>query len=169
VHILYDATLADMRSMETELLKVCSFYINKAEPLLDNDLRNMYPIVDRLRILDDILKCENEYQEAKICLVTAYLECYEHTSDILEQHRLIQAIVDEMAKRPRLNLQGSHFKDSYMAEIECLQTKTKLTREMMKLLMSTEKHENDLHREYIEKCYRMIYEHINKQWTLIEQ
>jgi hypothetical protein len=66
VHVLYDAAFADMRSMETELLKVCSFYINKAEPLLDNDLRNMYPVVDRLKILDEVLEHENHYQEAKL-------------------------------------------------------------------------------------------------------
>lgn len=27
VHVLYDAALADMRMMETELLRICSFYI----------------------------------------------------------------------------------------------------------------------------------------------
>ena len=75
--------------METELLKVCSFYINKAEPLLDNDLRNMYPVVDRLKILDEVLGFENQYQDAKLKLCMTYLECYEHTSDILEQQRLI--------------------------------------------------------------------------------
>ncbi len=45
--------------METEILKICSFYINKNEPLLDNDLRNMYPVVDRLKILDEALHFEN--------------------------------------------------------------------------------------------------------------
>jgi hypothetical protein len=45
--------------METELLKLCSFYINKAEPLLDNDLRNIFPVVDRLKILDEALGYEN--------------------------------------------------------------------------------------------------------------
>lgn len=50
-----------MRTMETEILKICSFYVNKAEPLLDNDLRNMYPAVDRLKILDEALKWENDY------------------------------------------------------------------------------------------------------------
>lgn len=117
IHVLYDATFADMRSMETEILKMCSFYISKAEPLLDNDLRNMYPAVDRLKILDEALLYENLYQEEKLNLVTAYLECYEHISDILEQQRIIQAIVDEMARRPKLNLSGAHFKDSYLAEI----------------------------------------------------
>ena len=69
VHVLYDAAFADMRNMETELLKVCSYYINKTEPLLDTDLRNTYPVVDRLKILDEVLKYENMFQEAKIKLV----------------------------------------------------------------------------------------------------
>jgi len=64
---------------------------------------------------------------------------------------------------------GSHFKDSYMVEIECMEAKSKLIRELMKLLMNTEKHENNMHREYIEKCYRIIYEHIKKQWAYIDQ
>lgn len=85
MHILYDAAFSDMRSMEVEMLKICSFYINKAEPLLDNDLRNMYPAVDRLKILDEALQYENMYQEQKLLLVTAYLECYEHITDVLEQ------------------------------------------------------------------------------------
>jgi len=84
IHVLYDATFADMRSMEFEVLKICSFYINKAEPLIDNDLRNMYPAVDRLKIIDECLLYENKYQEKKLDLVNAYLECYEHVSDILE-------------------------------------------------------------------------------------
>ena len=59
IHILYDSAFADMRMMELEILKICSFYINKAEPLLDNDLKNMYPCVDRLRILDEVIHYEN--------------------------------------------------------------------------------------------------------------
>lgn len=47
------------------------------------------------------------------------MECYEHLSDILEQQRIIQVIIDEMAKRPRLNLKANHFKDSYIAEVQC--------------------------------------------------
>jgi hypothetical protein len=73
-----------MRMMELEILKICSFYINKAEPLLDNDLKNMYPCVDRLKILDEVIEYENKFQEGKLDLITAYLECYEHISDSLE-------------------------------------------------------------------------------------
>ena len=63
IHVLYNAAFADMRAMEIEILKICSFYINKAEPLLDNDLRNCYPSVDRLKILDEALHYENLFQE----------------------------------------------------------------------------------------------------------
>ena len=69
VHVLYDAALADMRVMETEILKICSFYINKSEPLLDNDIRNMYPAVDRLQILQEVMSLENDYQQEKLKLV----------------------------------------------------------------------------------------------------
>lgn len=43
-----------------------------------------------------------------------------------------------MARRPKLNLSGSHFKDSYMAEIECLHEKKNLVREVIKLIMNDE-------------------------------
>lgn len=84
MHIIYDSAFTDMRSMEQEVLKICSFYINKAEPILDTDLRNMYPMVDRIKILDECLEYENLYHDAKLQLILAYLECYEHITDILE-------------------------------------------------------------------------------------
>ena len=74
-----------------------------------------------MEILEDVLDCELQYQNAKIGLVLCYLESYEHITDVLEQQRIIQIIVDTMALRPRLNLNATYFKDSYKAEIECLQ------------------------------------------------
>jgi len=73
---------------------------------------------------------------------------------------LIQAIVDEMALRPKLNLNGAHFKDSYMAEIDCLKTKTELVRELIKMLMADEFKENNAIRAYLEKSYRLLHEQI---------
>jgi hypothetical protein len=65
-----------------------------------------------------------------------------------------------MAKRPRFNLSGTHFKDSYLAEVECLEGKTKLVREVITMLMTAEKEENNHVREYIEKAYRLLYDNI---------
>lgn len=66
-------------------------------------------------------------------------------------------IVDEMARRPKLNLSGSHFKDSYIAEIECLNEKTSLLRDLIKLIMNDEFKVNDSIRQYIEKSYRLLH------------
>ena len=58
IHIMFDAAFLDIKSLEKEVLKICSFYIQKKEPLIDNDLRYIYPSVDRFEILDDIFECE---------------------------------------------------------------------------------------------------------------
>jgi len=80
---------------------------------LDYELKNIFPIVDRLNILEEVFECELNYQKKKVVLALTYLECYEHISDLLEQQRMVQIIVDLMALRPKLNLSATHFKDSY--------------------------------------------------------
>jgi hypothetical protein len=77
-------------------------------------------------------------------------------------------MVDEMARRPKLNLNGSHFKDSYLAEIECTKDKVKLVRRLMQLLMHDEKKENNNVRMYIEKCYRLLHDKLHKEWHYVE-
>jgi len=47
-----------MRAMETEILKTCSFFITKIEPVIEKHSRNLFPAVDRLKILSDALECE---------------------------------------------------------------------------------------------------------------
>jgi hypothetical protein len=44
----------------------------------------MYPMVDRVKILDECLEYENKYHDAKLELILAYVECYEHITDNLE-------------------------------------------------------------------------------------
>ena len=111
-----------------------------------------------------MLEQESIFQEEKLNLVQAYLECYEHSSDILEQQRLIQVIVDEMGRRPRLNLSATYFKDSYHTEIECIKAKTSLIRQLMKQLIKQEFKENNLIREYLETTYRLLHEQMEGKW-----
>ena len=85
VHIMWDAAFIDMRALEKDLLKICSYYIAKFEPCVDSDIQNIYPLVDRQIILAEALELEAEFQNAKMQLVLQYIECYEHTSDDLEQ------------------------------------------------------------------------------------
>ena len=63
-----------------------------------------------------------------------------------------------MAKRPRINFNANHFKDSYRTEIELLRTHNKLVREFMSMQMAAEFKVNTNIREYLEKTYRLIYD-----------
>jgi hypothetical protein len=85
VNVMYDCTFADMRALEQELLRIVSYFINKLEPMPSGDFRNVFPMVDRFHMLQQVLTCEDEYQQAKLTLAFAYMECYEHTCDSLEQ------------------------------------------------------------------------------------
>lgn len=63
---------------------------------------------------------------------------------------------------------GSHFKDSYNAEIDCLKVKTGLIRETMRMLMKDEFKENTNIREYIEKSYRLMHQQMMGLWRYKE-
>ena len=164
VNVMYDSTFADMRSLEQEMLKIVSFYINKLEPLQDRDLRNILPAIDRMGIMKEIIECEQQYQKAKLLLVIAYTECLDHTCDTLDQQRLIQIIVDLMAQRPRMNFLANHFRDSYKAEIDAFEAQTQIVREFINMQMDNEYKINNDIREMLEKTYRLIYEQIDNQW-----
>jgi hypothetical protein len=75
--------------------------------------------------------------------------------------------VDEMSKRPRFNLNGTYFKDSYVTEIECLKKKTSLLKEVMNKIMRDEKAVNNSTKEYIEKAYRLLHDHITGKFTYV--
>ncbi len=121
IYIIYDCVLQDMSTLEEELCKIASYYINRAEVLIDPTAKtNSAPVKDRLEVIDDLLAQECQFQFKKVKLVQVYMECYEHIVDPLEQQRLMQIITDISARRPRLNLTASYFKDSYVAECQCL-------------------------------------------------
>ena len=159
-NVMYDATFTDMRALEQEMLKVCSYFINKVEPLQDKDMRNVLPTIDRLGVVKEICEYEEKYQRAKLRLCMCYLECYEHTCDTLEQQRTIQILIDLMAKRPRINLAANHFRDSYKAEIEALDCQVQIMREFISMHMENEFKVNNEVREMLEKTYRLIYDQI---------
>lgn len=163
-NVMYDCTFMDMRAVEQEMLKIVSFYINKVEPMQDRDLRNVLPCVDRLGIVKEVLYWEEKFQRSKLKLCLHYMECYDHTCDTLEQQRLIQIVVELMAKRPRMNLAANHFKDSYRAEIDVIDTQAQIMKEFIRMQMDIEFKANNDIREILEKTYRMIYEQIDNNW-----
>lgn len=70
-----------------------------------------------------------------------------------------------MALRPRLNLHGTHFKDSYRAEVECLKSKNQIVRSVIEMQMKNEFESNNQIREYLERSYRMITEQVENKWV----
>ena len=97
-----------MKSLEDELIKVGSYFVNKSEVLLDPASKPL-PIRDRSELLTHLLEGEAKFQYKKVLVCQLYMECYEHISDPLEQQRLMQTITDLMARRPRLNLKANYF------------------------------------------------------------
>ena len=100
-------------------------------------------MLDRGEITLHLWQCELELQITKIKLVDVLLEVYEHTCDPLESIRVLQIIADTMAVRPRVNLEATYFRDSYNSEIEVLQQRLELFRELVDLQRATEKAENE--------------------------
>ena len=70
-----------------------------------------------------------------------------------------------MAERPKLNLNGTHFKDSYIAEIERMKLSKNILREVMKMQMRKEFRENNNIREYLERTYMVVMDQGDGKWN----
>ena len=64
IYVLHECALQDMKFLELELMKVCSFFIHKSELLEDpSEMRSNYcfPSCDRLQVIDDVLQREADF------------------------------------------------------------------------------------------------------------
>ena len=129
---MYDTSLHDLVYIEEELIKIRIFYIQKQEYLIDIEVKEFVFSIDRGAVWLELLENEHKFQFAKIRLVEEFMEVYEHTCDIVEQQRIMQIIVDIIAKRPRLNIDSTHFIDSYKSEIKCIDTMRELISEIVR-------------------------------------
>ena len=164
VYIMYDCVLQDMKGIEDELIKIASHYISKSEVLQDVHAEKPQPCKDRLELLNDILMLESKFQYRKVKLVMAYMECYEHIVDPLEQQRLMQVVTDIMARRPRLNLNAAYFKDAYAAEIECLEKQLEIVKLMIDYQVSLEKTENKRLQDSLALSYTLSNQYEKNRW-----
>ncbi len=63
-----------------------------------------------------------------------------------------------MALRPRLNLNTNYFRDSYQAEIQCIQKHIDLLRTMIVTQIQIEKEENQRMQAYLDLTYQIVQE-----------
>ena len=85
-YVMYDSALSDMVDLEGELVKIGSFFIGKYE-FYQAELPDSTPkaSIDRLAMVEDLLEQESQFQEAKLHVVEALMECYESITDVVEQ------------------------------------------------------------------------------------
>ena len=89
-----------------------------------------------------------------------YLDAFEHICDPLEQQRAMQIITDLMAKRPILELEKLHFKQSYRAEIDALNAHREFMQTVISLMLEKERKTNKELREYLRFTYKIANEFI---------
>lgn len=168
IYVVYDCVLQDMKVLEDELCRIASHYLNKTEVLLDPTSQEQserpFPLKDRMEIISDLLAKEAVFQFYKVKLVQVYLECYEHISNPLEQQKVMQIITDQMARRPRLDLEGSYFGDSYDAEITCLTKQFELIKMLVDQQISLEKTENKRLQDSLNLSYTLANEYSKGTW-----
>ena len=69
-----------------------------------------------------------------------------------------------MARRPRLDLEASYFKDSYDAEIECLKMQFELVKMLVDIQVSLEKTENKRLQDSLNLSYTLANEYSKHKW-----
>ena len=72
-----------------------------------------------------------------------------------------------MSQRPRFDYTPSstYFIESYKAEIHCMQTQTKLFKEIIAFLFNNERKHNKYVKDYLQVAFRLTNEYTNKKWT----
>lgn len=74
-----------------------------------------------------------------------------------------------MAKRPRLNIDATHFIDSYNSEIKYLENLHDLLNEIVDYQIKLEKSISSEIKDHLELKYQKINEHANKKWEYKKQ
>ena len=145
--IMYDATLVDLRSLEDEMLRIASQFVEdfenaacgKAAAYSEEGIEATAPTADRFTVLCDLYESESWYQDAKRKVVEKLVAVYESTFRPKEQKRIAQDVTDYMGRRPIFDIgsgaefgSAKYFSESYAAEIVAMDMESKLLESMIK-------------------------------------
>ena len=182
--IIYSESITEMVALEEELIKVGSYFINQHEYLqANNDIEtasstiggkssepNPRPssMIDRPEMALDLLKCELNFQFAKVKLIEKLLEVYEHIYDPLESVRCLQMIVDTMAHRPRINMEASMYNDSYESETRLMVEKEAFFSDVVRLQTNIEKQENQSAYDFQELKVTKVCDFVSEEFKLVD-
>ena len=86
-------------------------------------------------------------------VINCYLECYAHTYDKRERHRLAKTITTYLHCRPRYDAEASYFTPAYEAEVKCLKSECQLVQEMINYQLMEERTYNQQTCSFGEKIF----------------
>jgi hypothetical protein len=169
VYIMYDWVETDMELLRDDILLTGSYFIKRQEPLTDaENTERLNSVIDRISTLEMLMKYEAKFQYKKAQLLRLYMEAYEHMVDADkgsgEMVKFIQLITNIMAERPRLNLDSNSFEDSYKIELQILDKRLDLLRNVIRFQVSHEKRINENICDYLEKAHKLIKDSLNNKW-----
>ena len=101
--------------------------------------------------------CTCKISSCNLCyiyqVINCYLECYAHTYDKLERHRLAQTITTCLHRRPRYDTEASYFTPAYEAEVKCLKSECQLLQDMINYQLMEERTYNQQTCSFGEKLF----------------
>ena len=138
VYIQYEVVRNDFEELQTELLHLGSFYIEKYENFY-SDSTEPRPAIDRDSLRNELLENEVVFQRAKLKVLLVYLDIYDHLVKKGCVRAMVQHITDLMSLRPRLNLHASYFVESYRLHTKSLKAQRRLLRSLCDYQVRLEK------------------------------
>ncbi|OAF67202.1 hypothetical protein A3Q56_05072 [Intoshia linei] len=117
--VMYDISLDDLKTVESQISKITSYYVNKNLLKCANlkEKKQTSLNQDRHLIIYDAWKSTCEYFEILQKLVYVYMFCYENIFDKNEKRNMAQTIITMIFKRIRYNLEDDYFLESVQLEI----------------------------------------------------
>ncbi|KAM6185181.1 uncharacterized protein ACDL77_013984 [Rhynchocyon petersi] len=154
IYVMYDEALSDLKELETELLLVASYYIEKEKSHKEGskskpsqDWTWAHAGVDRFAVLYDMWTWEAALLELKRQLLDSYFEAYQHVLDPEERFALAQVITDIMHRRPRFDPSHLYFIRAYRDDCTCLRLHLELIRGILNQQIECQ-------REYVQRLWR---------------
>lgn len=157
VYIQYEVVRSDFEELQSEMMHLGSFYIEKYENFFSESIEPR-PAVDRDSLRNELLENEAAFQRAKLKLLLVYLDIYDHLVRKGKARIMVQHIIDLMALRPRLNLHASYFIESYRLHIKSLKAQRRLLRSLCEYQVRLERQSATFAREEQFRLLRMYAE-----------
>lgn len=158
--IIFDNTFREYNKIYENIVKLCSYYLNKyinktskmrSDKEYEDDFLKMFigeqinitanefaegrdtEVVDRQKMVFDVLQCELHYMMSKIQLLTTYYDLYCHSIEKKNKDSFYKTFINIYYNRPLFDVKSEYFIDSYTENIIELETQ----RNLLKMITKT--------------------------------